>query len=70
MPRFVTYTVDVDVTDRTRRDDGSYVAVTRRVEVAAIDDTEATLVACQLVLAIRSDIDPMVLGARIVDLVL
>ena len=65
-----TYTVDVTYTDRTRAADGSYVTYRSVVTVEADDDTDATRTACQLVHCIRADLDPMVLGSSITDLVL
>lgn len=65
----LTFTVNVTFTDRSRDASGNYVTYTAIVTVLAADDTEATLVACQIAHAIRADLDPMVLGARITDCV-
>lgn len=64
-----TYTVAVQHTDRTRNADGTYRTFTAIVQVLADTDNEATMVACQMTHAIRADLDPMVLGARITDLI-
>jgi hypothetical protein len=64
------YEVEVLWTDRTRNDDGGYVSYTARIEVLADTDTEATLVASQMAHAIRADLDPMILSAEIISIVL
>lgn len=59
------FTVDVFHTDRTRNADGSFVTFRSRVDVLAAD--AATLVAAQLVDAIRHDsVGGMVTGTQIV----
>lgn len=61
----LTYTVEVTFTDRTRDASGGYVTFVAVVTVSAENDTDATLIACQMAHAIRADLDPMVLGATI-----
>lgn len=61
------YTVEVTWTDRSRTPDGGYRQYTSTVEVMAETDAEASLVACQMVHAIRADLDPMVLGSEILS---
>lgn len=64
------FTVAVTFTDRSRTPDGGYVTFRSVVRVLADDDIDATLVACQMTHAIRADLDPMVLGATITDVVI
>lgn len=63
----LTYTVQVDFTDRSRNADRTFVTSTRTVTVLADNDTEATLVATQLVTALRADLDGMPVASRILD---
>lgn len=64
-----TFTVRVEFTDRSRNEDGSYRTYHATVEVLADSETEATQVASQMAHAIRADLDPMILGARVTDVV-
>ena len=65
----LTFTVDVTLTDRMRNADGTYRTYLARVTVLAQNDTEARLIAIQMATAIRSDLDVMPLGDRLVDVV-
>lgn len=58
------FVIDVDVTNREIQD-GEFVVWTRRVVLSAKDDTEATLIAAQMVAA-NSDEDDMVTATRLV----
>jgi len=62
-----TFTVRVTYTDRSRHSDRTFVEFYSTVEVLADSDTEATMVASQMVDAIRFDIDGMVIAARVID---
>lgn len=61
------FTVLVDFTDRTRHDDRTFVMSTTAVRVLADDDTEATLVAAQIVAASRGRHDGFVTRTTITD---
>lgn len=60
------FTVAVTFTDRTRLPNGRYREFLTHVDVIALSDTEARLVAVQMATAIRADLDVMPLGDRIV----
>lgn len=60
----MVFTVDVDITDRTRTPNGRFVIRTRVAEVMATDDTDAGLVAAQLV-GSCAGADHMVTATRI-----
>lgn len=62
----MTFDVDVHFTDRTRLADGTYRMFRARVTVDATNDTDATMVATQLAMAVRADLNPMALGANVV----
>ena len=60
-----TFTVQVDHTDRSRRPDGRYRTFWTFVEVKAPTDTEAVLVAAQMVHTLRPE--GMVLATEIIE---
>lgn len=61
------FRVLVTYTDRSRGDDGRFRTFTTEVEVLAADDVEAVQLAAQMVDAIRTDVDGMVVSARVID---
>lgn len=63
------YTVLVQYTDRTRVGQ-HFRAYQTTVHVEAQTDNEATLVAAQMVAAIRCDLDGMVIGTTIQEVLL
>jgi hypothetical protein len=64
------WTVEVELTDRSRHADRTFVVFRTTVEVSADTETEARLVAEQMAGAIRHDLDAMVLGSRVLEVVL
>lgn len=60
------FTVEVDFTDRTRAEDGTYTTFTRTVNIWAAGNNEATYLAATLVHCLICDIEGMVLATRIV----
>lgn len=65
----LVFTVQVAHTDRTRTADGRFTTFTTFVDVLADTDVEATMVAAQMVAAIRADIDNMVIATTVVNVV-
>lgn len=61
-------TVAVTFTDRTRADDGTYNTFVRTPTVMVDGDDDPTLAAVQLVAALISPFDGMVLGHTVLDL--
>lgn len=59
------FTVEVDVTDRTRTPDGRFATRTRVADVMATDDIDAGLLAAQLVGSCAGP-DDMVIATRLV----
>ena len=60
------FQVDVTFTDRERSEDGRYVTYRSRISVLASGEMDARQAAEQICLALRSDLDPMVLGSSVV----
>lgn len=65
-PLEAAFQVEVDFTDRTRAEDGTYTTWTRTVDIWAAGNSEATYLAATLVHCLICDIDGMVLATRIV----
>lgn len=65
----MTYEVLVEFTDR-QVVDGAFKTYPSTVTVTADSDTEATLIAAQMVAAIRCDLSGMVVATTITNLIL